>query len=478
MATKQALMTTTASNRMNLAGIPTLLNFKIVESVPSGTATRYLVKRNDSNWQKYDANSKAWVDVVTQALTPASVMSQGNTAAEINAVPASALTPFVAKTLDVAAGMQTSNDVLPTLQSFTVNGQSGSSLYSETKDYPAIELSKDEPVDILSIDVAKHLTGKGTVSVTASIKDASNNWSDYQDYTSYLGANVTQAKAIKFRATFTVVNIGQDSATLDSIEVASRSNNYYSFTEGTSYCVTKTYDFTNVMSRAHLTVKHATVPDTELSAQVSLRNPPTTVKNELLGTGNGKQHTVKLKNTNKLASHDFALYFDGVKQKQEAYSYSPTDGQVTYTAGSGVTVTADYTYNWETENFVDMTLDGTYPDRTNKEIVTDQFSYDANTSDRLPTGSVVTVRVLMKQNKGHLDNVALGKGTGQPISYKLAHHASVGKIKVFPATATWKYKENTSYLTVTAPAGEDVTVSYDWVANPFKLDSLVCVFDE
>ena len=478
MATKQVLLTTTASNRLNLAGIPTLLNFKISESVPSGTATRYLVKRNDSNWQKYDTAKKKWVNAATQALTPASVMSQGNTAAEINAVPASALTPFVAKTMDVAAGMQTTTGTLPTIQSFTVNGQSGSSLYSETKDYPSIELSKKQPVEILDIKVNKKTTGRGTVSVAAAIQDSAGNWSSYQDYTAYIGKNVTQAKAIKFRATFTVVNVGQDSTTLDSIEVTSRSDNTYVFTEGTSTCVTKTYDFGNVMTRAHLTVKHEKVQDTEISAQITLRNPPTNVKKELLGTGDGKQHTVKLKNTNKLASHDFALYFDGVKQKQGVYSYSPTDGQVTYTAGSGVTVTADYTYNWETENFVDMTLDGTYPDRTNKEIVTDQFSYDANTSDRLPTGSVVTVRVLMKQNKGHLDNVALGKGTGQPISYKLAHHASVGKIKVLPATATWKYKENTNYLTVTAPAGEDVTVSYDWVANPLALDSLVCVFDE
>ena len=479
MATKQALMTTTSSNRLNLSGIPTLLNFKIVESVPSGTLTRYVIKRNDSNWQKYDTANKTWVDVATQALTPASVIAEGNTAAEINAIPAGpAMVPFVGKTLDVAAGMQTTNNVLPTIQSFTVNGQSGSSLYSETKDYPAIVLNKDEAVDIISIKVEKTETGKGTVAVQAAIQDANGNWGGYQDYTAYLGKTPTQAKAIKFRATFTVVDIGKDAAKLNSIEVASRSSNDYSFTEGTSFCVTKTYDFNNIISRAHLTVKHETVQDTKLSAQISLRNPPITVKSELLGTGDGKQHTVKLKQTNRLASHGFALYFDGAKQEQKTYSYSPTDGQVTYTAAAGVTVTADYIYGWENENFVEMTLDGTYPDRTNKELVTDQFSYDGNTSDRLPTGSVVTVRVMMEQEKGHLDNVALGKGTGQPVSYKLAHHATVGKIKVLPETATWKYKENTDYLTVTAPADADATVSYDWAARPLALNSLVCVFDE
>ena len=53
---------------------------------------------------------------------------------------------------------------------------------------------------------------------------------------------------------------------------------------------------------------------------------------------------MKLKKTNRLASHGFTLYFDGAKQEQKTYSYSPTDGQVTYTAAAGVTVTADYIY--------------------------------------------------------------------------------------------------------------------------------------
>ena len=84
----------------------------------------------------------------------------------------------------------------------------------------------------------------------------------------------------------------------------------------------------------------------------------------------------------------------------------------------------------------------------------------------------------MIQLEGKEENVVLGKGTGKAASYKLAHHARVGKIQVMPADAKWRYKENNDYLTVTAAEGETVAVTYEWVARPLALDSLICVFDE
>lgn len=479
MATKQSLLITTTANRADVSDFPTLTGFAVDETTPDGTSTRYLIKTNDDSatWQKYDTSSKAWTDVATQELTPASVMTEGMSKTELEAVPSSAMTGFVGKQIDVAAAMQTKNDSQPTINSVTVKGESGTTLKTETVGYPSITLNDYNAVDILDITVTKKEVGDGKVQVLASIQDADGNWGEYQDYTTYLGETTTQAKAIKFRAEFSVLTLGTDVATLQSIEIRSRTDNVAVFTEGTSTCVTKTYDFGNVMARAHLVVKHHTVPDTKIAAQIALRNPPQAVKSELLGTGDGVQHTVKLANLTKLASHGFHLYFDGEEQKRDTYSYSPTDGQVTYTAGAGQTVTVDYIYDWEPEKWVDMTYDNSYPDRKDDTLISEQFDYES-TSDDMPTGSVGTVRVIMTQLEGKETDVLLGTGTGKPVSYKLAHHARVGKIKVTPENAAWRYKENTDYLTVTAAVGEEVKVTYEWVARPLALDSLIAVFDE
>ena len=47
MATKQALMTTTAANRVTTSDIPTLTGFEVKETCPDGTATRYVVKKSN-----------------------------------------------------------------------------------------------------------------------------------------------------------------------------------------------------------------------------------------------------------------------------------------------------------------------------------------------------------------------------------------------------------------------------------------------
>jgi hypothetical protein len=478
MATKQSLLITTTANRADVSDFPTLTGFAVDETTPDGTSTRYLIKTNDESatWQKYDTSSSAWTDAATQEITPASVMTEGMSKTELEAVPSSAMTGFVGKQIDVAAAMQTTNDNTPTITSVTVKGESGATVKSDVVDYPSITLNDHNAVDILDITVTKKEVGGGKVKVSASIQGADGNWGKYQDYTTYLGETTTQAKAIKFRAEFSVLTIGTDVATLTSIEVRSRTDNVAVFTEGTSVCITKTYDFGNVMARAHLVVKHHTVPDTKITAQIALRNPPTVVKGELLGTGDATQHTVKLANLTKLASHGFHLYFDGEEQKRDTYSYSPTDGQVTYTAQTGATVTVDYIYDWEPEKWVDMTYDNSYFDRKDDTLISEQFDYEAKGDS--PTGSVGTVRVTMIQLEGKETDVTLGTGTGKAVSYKLAHHARVGKIQVSPANAKWQYKENTDYLTVTAAEGAEVKVTYEWVARPLALDSLIAVFDE
>ncbi len=472
MEAKRGLIITTAASEADSSTFPTITGIEIAAEEPENTATRYVFKINDT-WLHY-ADS-AWSDVDTQSITASSVMTEGNTMAEINALAASAFTDWQGKKVNVAVALETTDtSVQPTITSIKVKGESGSQQLTETVNHTALSLA-DKDVEILDISVDSSTVGSGTVDVQASICQG-GSWGEYTSYKNLVTSPATTASAIKFRSVLTVKTVGSDQATIKSISIKHRTDNVTVFSEGTGVCITKTYNFVNAISRAHLMVKHPIVADTEITAQIALRESPVTVTGEVLGTGTGVAQTVHLAHTDGLASHEFALYFDGEKQTADKYSFSPTDGQVTFTADEGVAVTADYVYAWSAEVFVPMKHDTGYHDKDDNNLIDDQFDYCAGDDD--PKGSVGTVKVLLVQKSGTVKNEELGTGTGTSQSFKLAHHAKAETIKVKPDTATWKYKDNTDVLTVTGPKDEAITVSYDWAARTNYLESIACIFNE
>lgn len=477
MSTKQSLIITTAASAADVADFPLVTGVVITATEPTGTSTRYLFNIG-GNWKYYDTTNSQWADAATQELTAASVMAEGNTKAEINALAQAAFAGWAGNTINVAVGLQTTNVDQPSVTSIQVKGQASGQQTVETTYSDTITLS-DAPVEILDIQTDTEVSDGGTVQIQASILGGSmdaNNWSAYQPYTDFVTNPATTAKAIKFKFIKTAPNVGVSVATVKSVSVKHRTDNVAVFSEGTGVVLTKTYNFVNSISRAHLMVKHPIVQDTEVTAQISLREAPHKVTGEVLGNGTGAAQTVTLAHNESVASHNFALYFDGVQQAAASYSFSPTDGQVTFNAPEDVSVTADYVYGWTKEQFVDMLHDTEYPDKNDNNLVDDQFDYVAG-DDGLK-GSVGTVRVTLIQHTGTVHNEALGTGTGSQQSFKLAHHAKAETITVTPAGATWRFKDNTDVLQVTAPQGEAISVSYDWAARTNYLDSIACIFNE
>lgn len=476
MATRTAIIKTTTASQRDCSAFSTITGISIDATIPTDCDMRFALKIDSGDWQKYD--SGAWADLSEQEITAASLLSEGNTKAELEALDSTALADLAGHTVNfaVAIEMEDTAEEAPSISSIEIAGTSGSTITQEAVESNAIPLSENgEAVEILNIEVSKTENG-GSVSVLASIQDAGGSWSDYTSYTDLITNPATTAKAIKFKGVLSVTTPGVSSVNLSAVTIKHRTDNVAVFSEGTGVCITKTYNFVNSISRAHLMLKHSIVKDTDFSAFIALRKPPSYVEGEVLGTGTGAAQTVTLENTEGLASHGFALYFDGVKQEAAAYSFSPTDGQVTFTAPAGETVTVDYIHGWSAENFVPMRHDTEYPDKVDNTLVDDQFDYIAGDED--PTGTVGTIKVEIYQRTGKERNVALGTGTGQQESYKLEHHAKPETISVSPATATWRYKENTDILLVTAPVGEPVSVTYNWAARTNYLESIGCIFNE
>ncbi len=472
MEAKRGLIVTTVASEADSSTFPKISGIEITADEPANTATKYVFKINDT-WMHYAGS--AWSDVATQDITASSVMTEGNTKEEVNAVPASAFTAWQGKKVNVAVALQTTDmNVQPSITAIKIKGESGAQQLTDTVNHTAINLA-DTDVEILDITVDSSVVGAGAVDVQASVCQ-NGSWSEYKSYKNYVTNPATTASAIKFRSVLSVKTPGTDRATIKAISIKHRTDNIAVFSEGTGVCVTQTHNFVNNIGRAHLMVKHPIVADTEIKAYVSLRKQPSYVYGEVIGTGDGQKHTVKLAHTEGLASHGFALYFDGVAQAASTYSFSPSDGQVTYTAPEGEPVTVDYIHGWSKEEWVEMKHDTQYPDKNDNNSVDDQFDYLAGEGD--PTGSVGAVKVALTQNTGTVKNAELGIGTGEQQSFKLPHHAKAETIVVSPAEATWKWRDNTDVLLVNAPKGEPITVSYSWAARTNYLESIACVFNE
>lgn len=476
---RTALIKSTNASIQDCSMYSTVSGISITASTPDGTSMKFVVSLNGGEWKHYNTSSGAWESVATQDITADSVMAEGNTKAELESLVSSKLGDFAGATVAWAVGMQMEDTAenSPSIASIQINGQSGSTVTEASVECAPINLSDSGgAVDILSINVNKSEQQKGTVRVVASIQDESGAWGEYKDYEAFVTSPPTAAKAIEFKAILTTPTPGTDVATINSVTISHRTDNVAVFSEGTGVCVTQTHNFVNNIGRAHLMVKHPIVADTEIKAYVSLRKQPSYVYGEVIGTGDGQKHTVKLAHTEGLASHGFVLYFDGVAQAASTYSFSPSDGQVTYTAPEGEPVTVDYIHGWSKEEWVEMKHDTQYPDKNDNNSVDDQFDYLAGEGD--PTGSVGAVKVALTQNTGTVKNAELGIGTGEQQSFKLPHHAKAETIVVSPAEATWKWRDNTDVLLISAPKGEPITVSYSWAARTNYLESIACVFNE
>ena len=481
---KTALVLTTTISQIDCSQMSSVTDMAIVSTEPANTTTKYALKTAIGTWKKWNTVSSAWENVATQVPTADSVLSEGNTRAELLAVPAGSLQWLAGTKIDVAVALTMADAATepPSLTSITVNGITGGTVYEKTITSDSIQLSStDTAVDILAIQVEKTEVAGGSVSVTASIQSNDNAWSEFRSIETYVTTPPTKAKAIKLQAILTAPTINVSQAALAGVSVKHRTDNVAVFAEGTGSCITQTYNFIRSMQRAHLMVKRPVVPDTEIKAYISLRPKPVAISQEVLGVGDGAQHTYTLLHSTNVAAHTFALYFNGTKQTS-GFAFSSTDGKVTCTAPAATSVTADYDYNWLPEQFVPMTYDAQYPDAHNVEMVNDQFNYVV-VQETDPKGPVSAVRIDLIQKKGTVAGEAVGTGTGVLQSFKLSHKAKTETL-VIKAGGTalggesWTYKEKTNTLFLTAPQGAAITADYDWAADPVYLENFACVWNE
>lgn len=381
------LIKTTAATTIDCSHIEKVTGIAIDSSEPDNTQTRYLLSVDGGKWRKY-ANG-VWKFAEEQDLTAESVLSEGNTKAELTALTQNELTAFADKLIDVAVAIKVENNAeLPSVNKFELIGKN-SQIKKNIVFSKVLELS-NESVGITGIDVAKTEGNGGVVEVYASLQNDNGEWSDYIRSDKISG----KAKAIRLKAEMEVDRPGTSVAILDNVKVHHWQSGKAAVIEGKSILVTKPITFDNEVNRAHAIIRHPKVKDTEFKVSVIF--------------GNSKTFRDMTRN---------AVY--------------ERDGEIE-------------------EDF--------------EFVVTDV------------TAKTATLKIEIIQQSGTVTEELLGKGTGKQQSFKLLHNARPESL-IVNGSSDWIYKEKTQTLIVTASAGNEITVSYDWIAKPACLTELACSFN-
>ena len=114
--------------------------------------------------------------------------------------------------------------------------------------------------------------------------------------------------------------------------------------------------------------------------------------------------------------------------------------------------------------------------RERNGIVEEDYEYIVTDDTKSNT---VMLKVEIDQQQGTVTDEVLGTGTGKQQTFKLPHNARQESIQVTAGDeSTYYYKPKTKTLFVTAKTGEEIKISYDWIAETSYLTALACVFNQ
>lgn len=451
---------------------------------PSGCKVRILLKAADGKWKKWSGS--AWVDAPTQALTPDTVLAEGNTKEELES--ATALDWLKDTSVHFAIALEGHGATAPKLESITISGTTGENATQKVVVTDPIPLTMQEnvAVRVLSVTVDSDGSSGGAVQVEAATKDVSGVWSDWISLAA-LKEKIKSpdlpltARAIKFRSTLSVPAVGTGKASLTSIAVRHRTDDIEAGVAGKGYMITRTIDIGVPARHAHLMVIRPPVRDSKVRAYCSLRSTPIQVQHEALGQGNGTAQTAQIAHRKNFAPHTFRLYFGGELQTA-GYSVDQ-NGKVSFVAPQGTVVTASYQHNWEAERWTEMAHDTDYKDDSGR--IRSQFAYRAiQEGDQF--GPLGTFKINITQGSGHVDAELLGNATGKLQTLILRHDPRVDTIKISQRTSagttelssdSWRYEESSRLLYVTGTKDAELLAAYDWLAPMPSVEALAAVLN-
>lgn len=448
--------------------------FDITGSQPD-SCSRYAVFKVDGTYYKLTIASGAatLTAVATQTPTIDSVLAEGNTAAELATV--TSIPGFVGKTIYPVLVLDAPGDatVMPTF-GFDLKLVSNQDQYSKD-DYSAEYTLASSDVSIVSVTADTTTTGNGMAAVLVSLKQ-SGTWSGWM---SLIAAKGQKGSDIKFKTTYTVNALGgEDTAKVNKVAVIYCSGNS-TISGDTADILTITQDYENGIGFAECLVKHKKLMDAQIRSYVSLRSAPKKREMIPIGIGNGETQTVKvgikdgqgnIVPDTGINHNTLSVQFDG--KPNFGYGYNTETSEVTFTAETGVAVTASYEHGWESETWVEMS-------KATTQVYNDTGYYGTKFEYEVPSTvagkTISNMKAVLYRPSGTVTDETIGTATGQRQLIVLPHFA---KKESIVCTGSWSYDDSSRILTVVDNKGSAIKISYNWLAETHEVYGLTAGWAE
>lgn len=441
----------TATQPINLLDKTSVSGFTIKGIEPANTKRRVAFKVEDK-WNKL-STAGALTPLATQGITADSVLNEGNTVAELEAITTTTglagklIYPAVALYADPEA------EVMPTF-GMIVNAEIDTTVnvYSYTGYSQEYNLSTGEDVQVVNLAAETETTGDGNVVVTARLKQG-GEWTEYMALSD---TAMKQASALQLKAVYSVTNTdGSQSAKVKNVTI--RYTTSGATVNGVSTdIITKTQRFTNDIVYAHCYVKHKKLQDAVIDAYCSLRKRPKSKSMYQFGNGTGALNTYKLPDAG-INQDTLSVYVDG--KAVYNFGYNTETSEITLTADKDTALSASYECGWEMSEWIKMAQ--------GVSQVNDGGGYTTEYSYTVPTHegyeyTVTAIKYSLVRPEGTVTEETIGVGTGKRQMIELPHFA---KKETIACNGAWSYDYDRKLLTILAPEGEDIIISYDWIAE-------------
>ena len=429
-----------------------------LEGGTSGTISQDTAR---GTWFKLKSNGLAQL-VPTQDIDADSVLAEGNTIAELQAL--TSIQAFKGYRVRAAVALYSPNiNAVPSV-SLSLKGFASDQQLTKTEYSSVYELGENAQIINVIADIQESNGGK--VNLYGSI-----NGSEWQTFSNLAGQ---KAQTLQLKADFSAVQVGVSTAKLNNVNIIYSNGSGIINGEGVSEIISKTHNWYKPVKIARVVVKHAQFGESYIKVYASFRKNPVICQGEILGTGDDMIHSYQLAHTNGINFESVKIYFDNVRVTT-GYEVNCEVGRITCTPPAGAMVTCDYEYGWEDEDWRELEFSQTVhkPDYDESEY------YLINDTP----GYICAIKLTLHTTTGKINNESIGKGTGQAATYRLAHNIKEGEITITAnnsilSSNNYQILEDSHYIKIAAANGVDLKASYTWISEPAVIYEFSGIFSE
>ena len=474
---KELSYSNSTSGAIDCTSLSTVSGFTISGTVPIGCDIRTLFSVDaGTTWNKLTIASgvATLTAAATQAITAASVLSEGNTIAELQTVTSCA--EMAGKAVYVAVAMQSNGNSVPTF-GIKANGLIGASVYTKTVESNEMDLGESSTV--YDYALSKSEANGGTVTVTASLYQTTDGttyaWSDYMSLDS---AKEKACTKIKFKAVYNAPTIGTSTATINHLYVYVKPETSIIIGQNCDV-ISVTENFENEMMYARLLIKHQKLIDAQIQAYISMSAATKSREKYVIGTGTGESQTITLADTG-IDFNTLKLYADTTQIA--SFDFNSVQNTITFTASAGSTIMGTYTYGCEPETWHAMTK-GSTQKYTSVSSDSNMYSTNYTYSESGVSKGVSAIRVALLKPSGSVTDEIIGTGTGRTQLIYLSHYARKDTIKLTAADVTvpnenLTYDDKTKLLTIACTKDAAIKATYTYDAETPILNGFVAAWNK